>query len=77
MFLSAPHRPVVALGMQDTLIIDTPDAVLVANVNHAEQVKQVVQRLKLDGAEQRRCSTGALPARGAVTTASTPAIATR
>ena len=38
--------------MQDTLIIDTPDAVLVANVNHAEQVKQVVQQLKLDGAEQ-------------------------
>ena len=51
-FLSAPHRPVVALGMQDTLIIDTPDAVLVANVNHAEQVKQVVRQLKLDGAEQ-------------------------
>ncbi len=39
-------RPVVALGTQDLLIIDTPDALLVASRNHAEQVKQVVARLE-------------------------------
>jgi mannose-1-phosphate guanylyltransferase/mannose-6-phosphate isomerase len=44
-FIHAPHRPVVALGTRDLLIIDTPDALLVAARDHAEQVKQVVARL--------------------------------
>jgi mannose-1-phosphate guanylyltransferase/mannose-6-phosphate isomerase len=44
-FVHAPHRPVVALGTQDLLIIDTPDALLVAASSHVEQVKQVVARL--------------------------------
>lgn len=44
-FVHAPHRPVVALGTQDLLIIDTPDALLVAAGSHVEQVKQVVARL--------------------------------
>lgn len=39
------HRPVVALGTQDLLIIDTPDALLVAHSTHAEAVKEVVARL--------------------------------
>ena len=45
-YIHAPHRPVVALGTQDLLIIDTPDALLVANRSHAEQVKQVVAQLE-------------------------------
>ncbi len=45
-FIHAPHRPVVALGTQDLLIIDTPDAVLVAHRDHAEQVKEVVSQLE-------------------------------
>lgn len=45
-YIHAPHRPVVALGTQDLLIIDTPDALLVANRSHAEQVKQVVAELE-------------------------------
>ena len=44
-FVHAPHRPVVVLGTQDLLIIDTPDAVLVAASSHVEQVKQVVASL--------------------------------
>lgn len=44
-YIHAPHRPVVALGTRDLLIIDTPDALLVAARDHAEQVKQVVARL--------------------------------
>ncbi len=39
------RRPVVALGTQDLLIIDTPDALLVAHTSHAEAVKEVVARL--------------------------------
>jgi mannose-1-phosphate guanylyltransferase / mannose-6-phosphate isomerase len=51
-FVHAPHRPVVALGTQDLLIIDTPDAVLVAHRDSAEQVKDVVARLDKGGISQ-------------------------
>jgi mannose-1-phosphate guanylyltransferase/mannose-6-phosphate isomerase len=44
-FIHAPTRPVVALGTQDLLIIDTPDAVLIATPSHAEHVKEVVAQL--------------------------------
>jgi mannose-1-phosphate guanylyltransferase / mannose-6-phosphate isomerase len=44
-FIHAPHRPVVALGTQNLLIVDTPDALLVAQRDHAEQVKDVVAHL--------------------------------
>jgi mannose-1-phosphate guanylyltransferase/mannose-6-phosphate isomerase len=49
-FIHAPTRRVVALGTKDLLIIDTPDALLVAARSCAEQVKSVVSALE---AEQR------------------------
>ncbi|MGN8077795.1 mannose-1-phosphate guanylyltransferase/mannose-6-phosphate isomerase [Variovorax sp. 22077] len=48
-FVHAPHRPVVALGTQDLIIVDTPDAVLVAGAGCAEQVAEVVRKLSLEG----------------------------
>ncbi len=45
-FVHAPHRPVVVLGTQELLVIDTPDAVLIAASSHVEQVKQVVALLE-------------------------------
>lgn len=51
-FVHAPHRPVVALGTRDLLIIDTPDAVLVARRDCAEQVKDVVTLLEQGNAAQ-------------------------
>ncbi len=51
-FIHAPHRPVVALGTRDLLIIDTPDAVLVAQRDSAEQVKDVVAMLEQGNATQ-------------------------
>lgn len=45
-FIYAPSRPVVALGTDDLLIIDTPDAVLVAARDYAEKVKDVVALLE-------------------------------
>jgi mannose-1-phosphate guanylyltransferase/mannose-6-phosphate isomerase len=51
-FIHAPHRPVVALGTHDLLIIDTPDAVLVADRSCAEQVKDVVATLEKSNASQ-------------------------
>ena len=52
-YIHAPGRTVVALGTQDLLIIDTPDALLVAQRDHAEQVKDVVPHL-----EQRAATAG-------------------
>jgi len=51
-YIHASHRPVVALGTEDLLIIDTPDAVLVAHRDHAEQVKEVVSRLEQESVTQ-------------------------
>jgi mannose-1-phosphate guanylyltransferase/mannose-6-phosphate isomerase len=42
----------VALGTSDLLIIDTPDAVLVAAANQVEQVKEIVAQLKEQGSSQ-------------------------
>ena len=51
-YINAHHRPVVALGTADLVIIDTPDALLVASSDKVEQVKDVVAKLKRDGASQ-------------------------
>jgi mannose-1-phosphate guanylyltransferase/mannose-6-phosphate isomerase len=45
-FIHAPNRPVVALGTHDLVIIDTPDALLVASASAVEQVKLVVAHLE-------------------------------
>lgn len=46
------ERPVVALGTRGLLIIDTPDALLVADPSQAEAVKDVVAKLeKLDATQ--------------------------
>jgi mannose-1-phosphate guanylyltransferase/mannose-6-phosphate isomerase len=45
-FIHAPHRPVVALGVQDLMIVDTPDALLVAARSAAEHVRDVVSELE-------------------------------
>jgi mannose-1-phosphate guanylyltransferase / mannose-6-phosphate isomerase len=51
-YINAPHRPVIALGTSDLVIVDTPDAVLVASVDEVEQVKNVVATLKKAGQAQ-------------------------
>jgi mannose-1-phosphate guanylyltransferase/mannose-6-phosphate isomerase len=45
-FVHAPHRTVVALGTDNLIIVDTPDALLVAHRDHAESVKGVVSLLE-------------------------------
>jgi len=51
-YIHAPHRPVVALGTRNLLIIDTADALLVADAEHAEKVKTVVAQLEARGVPQ-------------------------
>ncbi len=53
-YVNAPHRPVVALHMKNTIVVDTPDAVLVADAAHAEQVRDIVAQLKREGVGQAR-----------------------
>ncbi len=51
-FVHAGSRPVVAIGTRHLLIVDTPDALLVAEASHAEQVKQAVALLEAKAAPQ-------------------------
>jgi mannose-1-phosphate guanylyltransferase len=39
-------RAIAVVGLEDIVVVDTPDAVLVTTRAHAQQVKQVVARLK-------------------------------
>lgn len=48
--LISEHRLVASVGLSDVIVIETSDAVLVMHKDHAQNVKQIVQRLK----EQKR-----------------------
>lgn len=48
-FVQSEDRLVVALGVKDLLVVDTPDALLVAHPDKAQDVKKVVAQLKRDG----------------------------
>jgi mannose-1-phosphate guanylyltransferase / mannose-6-phosphate isomerase len=51
-YIHASNRPVVALGTENILIIDTPDALLVAHRDYAENVKDVVALLEKESYSQ-------------------------
>ena len=46
--LIAQHRFLAAVGLDDIIVVETPDAVLVAHKKHAQSVKEVVNRLKAE-----------------------------
>lgn len=48
-FIQSDSRLVAAIGLKNMLVIDTPDALLVADRRHVQDVKAVVQRLKSVG----------------------------
>lgn len=45
-FIHSEDRLVAALGLSDMLIVDTPDALLVAHRDRAQDVKRIVQQLE-------------------------------
>ena len=47
-------RLVVGIGLEDTVIIDTPDALLVARRGETQRVREAVDRLKLEGRQERK-----------------------
>ena len=46
------RRLVAALGLEDIVIVDTPDAVLVAPRDRVQDVKRVVDKIKSDGRQE-------------------------
>jgi mannose-1-phosphate guanylyltransferase/mannose-6-phosphate isomerase len=46
-YVQSDSRMVAAVGLQDAVIVDTPDALLVAHRDHVQDVKKVAQQLKL------------------------------
>lgn len=50
-YIRSPNRLTAAVGVEDLVIVDTPDALLVAHKEHCEDVKKVVERLKARGDE--------------------------
>lgn len=53
-YIQSNERLVGAVGVKDLVIIDTPDAVLVADRNHVQDVKHIFNRLKTAGHEAYR-----------------------
>jgi len=47
--ISHSDRIISLIGVQDIVVVDTPDALLVTTTEHAQRVKQVVDALKLTG----------------------------
>ncbi len=48
-FIYSPHRLVATIGMEDILVIDTPDVTLICPKSRAEDVKLVVEELRRRG----------------------------
>ncbi len=53
-YIQSNQHLVAAVGVKDLIIIDTPDAILVADRNHAQDVKKIYARLKTEGHEAHR-----------------------
>jgi len=52
--VQSEDRLVAAVGVENLLVVDTPDALLVASKDASQQVKEIVTRLKASGHEAAR-----------------------
>ena len=50
-YIQSESRMVAAVGLENLIIVDTPDALLVANRDRVQDVKKVVEQLKLQSHE--------------------------
>ena len=50
-FVQSEDRVVATLGLENIMIIDTPDALLVSHRDQVQNVREVVKQLKVDGHE--------------------------
>lgn len=52
--LLSSHRLIAGVGLSNLIVVETADAVLVANKDDAQEVKQIVERLKLEGRSEHQ-----------------------
>lgn len=45
----AREKLVATIGLQDTIVVDTPDVLLVINKHHAQDIKKIIEKLKEEG----------------------------
>lgn len=48
-YIQSDNRLIAAIGIKDLVIIETKDAVLVANIDHSQHVKEIVKNIKDSG----------------------------
>src|SRR5438132_3406147 len=53
-YIRASHRLVVAIGVEDTVVIETPDALLVAKRSETQRVREAVEQLRASGRGEHR-----------------------
>jgi mannose-1-phosphate guanylyltransferase/mannose-6-phosphate isomerase len=53
-YVRSSHRLVVGIGLEDTVIIETPDALLVAKRGETQRVREAVEQLKHAGRSEHR-----------------------
>tara|TARA_Y100000589_G_scaffold71273_1_gene63722 strand:- start:25030 stop:26463 length:1434 start_codon:yes stop_codon:yes gene_type:complete len=53
-FLTSENRLLVTLGLKDTVAVETSDAILVANKEHAKNLKEVINKLDAKGFQEGR-----------------------
>ena len=53
-YVNAPHRTVALLGIEDSIVIDTADAVLIAHKDRVQQVKDLVASMDAKQVPQTR-----------------------
>lgn len=51
-YVDAEGKLVALLGVKDLIVVDTPDALLIAGRGHAQQVGELVKRLEKSGRDQ-------------------------
>lgn len=53
-YIHGDDRLIAALGVDDLIVVDTPDALLISHKDHTQDVKKVVQKLKTMGHDSYR-----------------------
>lgn len=51
-YIRVGDRPVAVIGLDDVVVVDTGDAVLIANKNDVQKVKEIVAQLEADDREE-------------------------
>ena len=52
-YINADHHMVATIGVQNLVIVDTPNAILVSSKDKAQEVKKIVQKLKSQNREEQ------------------------